>query len=672
MRKFILSYIFFLFSIHAYCTGQDTLSHFLEDLVIISNKNLSPLKNSDTRAVKMDMEFMHRLPKILGNADPLHYTQLLPGIQTNAEYDAGLHIQGCDNSHNIISIEGIPVYNAAHLLGFFSTFTPSHFSRMSITKNATASEGYGCIGGILNMELYDSIPKKTNGEFSVGLMSSQGTIRIPLGKKAALFTSLRLSYLNLLYSPLLKIDDGQLIYTFGDINATYLQKIGKRHTLHIDFYSGIDDAEIKNPNEKIYFNTQTTWGNTLGAIHWNYKFNKGDLNQSIYFSGYRNRLSLTGNYDVRLPSEIYDIGYRSRLIFNKWETGLSIINHNTTPQAPEHANSSIVISGTDNEQHTIEGSIYAKYGGSLFNDIYYDVALKGNLYCDLKGYTHTSLNPYAMIAYDTRKAGRIEFSYSHQHQYLLNCGFTSIGMPVEFWISADAKNRPQYAHNFQLSYRRDIFNGDFEISADAYYKKLYNQIEYNASPLDMLNKEYSLENIIIRGNGYNYGANIMLNKLTGKLTGWVSYSFGRALRKFEAYGNHWFPANHERIHEVNLVAAYRIGKRWDVGGTFVYASGTPFTSVKYFYIMHENILTEFGEHNKNRLKDYIRLDISVNYDVIKREKGDAGINLSIYNVLCRNNEIYYGIKASKNGFRFQATSFLTNILPSISFYYKFH
>ena len=88
--------------------------------------------------------------------------------------------------------------------------------------------------------------------------------------------------------------------------------------------------------------------------------------------------------------------------------------------------------------------------------------------------------------------------------------------------------------------------------------------------------------------------------------------------------------------------------------------------------MHENILTEFGEHNKNRLKDYIRLDISVNYDVIKRKKGDAGINLSIYNVLCRNNEIYYGIKASKNGFRFQATSFLTNILPSISFYYKFN
>ena len=164
----------------------------------------------------------------------------------------------------------------------------------------------------------------------------------------------------------------------------------------------------------------------------------------------------------------------------------------------------------------------------------------------------------------------------------------------------------------------------------------------------------------------------MLNKLTGKLTGWVSYSFGRAMRKFDAYGDKWYSANHERIHEVNIVATYKIGKRFDIGGTFVYASGTPFTSVKYFYLMNENILAEFGEKNANRLNDYIRLDISANYDIIKKEKRTAGINLSIYNALCRENEIYYGVKPSENGIKFKSISFLTNILPSISFYYKFH
>ena len=684
MHKHILLYIISLFSIHAFCIEKDTLSHFLEDLVITSERNISPLKSSDTRVTKMDMKFMQRLPKIFGNADPLHYTKMLPGIQTNAEYDAGLHIQGCDNSHNMISIAGVPIYNASHLLGFFSTFSPSHFPRMSITKNATASEGYSCIGGIMNMELNENAPEKLNGEFAVGAMSTQGTIRIPFGKNAALFTSLRFSYLNLLYRPILKIEDKNLNYYFGDINATYLHKIGGKHTLHIDLYSGIDHAKLEYPSKPSTEHANqmpmgiiesilptTTWGNLLGAIHWKYKFKEGYLNQSLYYSGYENDFNISGHYNISLPSKIFDVGYRSKVTIDNWETGISIINHNTTPQTPEYHNNTIKTDNSNYKQHTIEGSVHARYSGNIFKDFYYDAALKGDLYSDLKSYTTTALNPYAMIAYDTWKAGRIELCYSHQYQYLLNCGFTSLGMPVEFWISADAENKPQHAHNFQLAYKREVFNGKYDLNVEAYYKILYNQIEYNGSPLDILNKEYSLKNIIISGNGYNYGANIILNKLTGKLTGWVSYSFGRAMRKFDIYGDKWFPASHERIHEVNMVVAYKIGKRFDIGSTFAYASGTPFTSVKYFYIMNNNILTEFGEHNANRLKDYIRLDVSANYDIIKKANRTAGINLSIYNVLCRKNEIYYGLKISNNGFKYQATSLLTTILPSISFYYKF-
>ena len=682
MRRSLL-YILFLFSVQAYCVEKDTLSHFLEDIVITRDKNVSPIKNSDTRTVKLEMDFMHRLPKIFGNADPLRYSQMLPGIQTNAEYDAGLHIQGCDNSHNLISIEGVPVYNASHLLGFFSTFNPSHFSRMSITKSVTAAEGYGRIGGMLNMESDKKIPQKTNGEFSVGLMSSQGTIRIPFGRNAALFTSLRFSYLNLLYSSFLKIDEKQLLYSFGDINISYLHKIDNKHTVYFDFYSGVDNASLvsiennKNKNNvpsmgvMESFNTETSWGNAVGAIHWDYKDKRLVLKQSFYFTGYKNNLKLIGDYNVALPSKIYDIGYTSKAYMGNLEAGISIINHNVTPQIPEYSDQSIKTNNTDYRQHTLESSIYSKYSGNILNDIYYDVVLKADMYNNLKGYTYTALNPYAMIAYDYYPVGRIEFLYSNQHQYLLNCGFTSLGMPVEFWVSADSNNRPQYAHNFQLGYKREIFNGKFDVNIEAYYKLLYNQIEYNGSPLDILNKDYSLENVVISGNGYNYGVSIMLNKLTGNLLGWLSYSYGRAMRRFDIYGNRWFPANHERIHEINLVATYKITKRLDVGATFIYASGTPFTSVKYFYIINSNILTEFGEHNANRLGDYIRLDISANYDIIKKNNSAFGVNISVYNVLCRNNEIYYGLKKSNGGFNFDATALLTNILPSISLYYKF-
>lgn len=671
----IISFIFILFcvfSAHAQSVEKDTvLPYILDNIVVTSERYSSALKNSDTGTLKLDMEFMHRLPKILGNADPMRYTQMLPGIQTNSEYDAGIHIQGNDNSHNIISIEGVPVYNAAHMLGIFSVFNPSHFQTMSVTKSATAKEGYSRIGGIIDMELSDRIPTRFNGEVNAGLMSSQGTLRIPIGKSAAIFTSLRISYLNLLYSPLLKIDDGRLIYSFGDVNVSYVQKIKQSHSLIIDFYTGVDDASITDPSSKLYFSTNVKWGNMLGAAHWNYKFKNGDMNQSLYFSGYSNRFRIKGDYNIIAPSEIYDFGYRSNATYKNWKFGLSLTNHNITPQFPQFEEEYLESKGEEKKRSVIQGDINVCYSGELACGFNYDIAVKGDIYSDLKGYDYAALNPHARIGYENRRFGNIEFSYSLQHQYLFNCGFTSLGMPVEFWIEATEEREPQYSHNFHLNYKRGLFKGKYDISLELYYKRLYNQIEYKSSPLDILNKQYSLDDAIIKGNGYNYGCNVMINKLTGKLTGWVSYSFGRAMRKFGIYGDKWFPSNHERIHEANIVATYRITDRLDIGGTFTYASGTPFTSVKHLFFINSNMVTEYGEHNANRLKDYIRLDISANYDFIKKGNNTAGVNISLYNVLCRRNEIYYGLRIYSDKFKFQRYTFLTSILPSLSFYYKF-
>lgn len=673
MVQFYLLFVALLFPAHGSCAGNDTIfSSKLEDFVVSSRRISSPLNNNDTKAITMDMQFLHRLPKILGNADPLRYSQMLPGIQTNCEYDAGVHILGCENSHNIISIEGVPVYNATHLLGLFSTFNPSHFSQVSIKKSVTANEGHSRIGGAVDMKLYDSIPSRINGEVTVGMMSSQGTLRIPFGKTSALFTSFRASYLNLLYSSLLKINDVQLLYSFGDLNATYVQKFGNKHTLYIDFYSGIDNAKLAGPNSELYFNSADKWGNLLGAAHWDCKLEGGELRQSLYFSGYRNKLSISGFYKIGLPSEIYDIGYRSTFSRRNLETGVSLVNHNVKPQVPEYGNINVTQKNLGNDQHTFEGTVYVRYSGYLWNWFNYDFTLKGDVYSDFKGYTYTALNPYATVAYDTPRAGRVEFSYSQQHQYLLNCGFTSMGLPVEFWLSANREFKPQYSHNFQVSYRREIFKGRYDVCVEAYYKRLYNQVEYNGSPLDILNKEYSLKDIIAAGgNGRNFGVNVMLNKLTGRLTGWVSYSFGRSLRQFDIHGRRWFPSNHERIHELNVVAAYRIGNRFDIGGTLSYATGVPYTMVKSLYVVNNNILSDFGEHNAFRLKDYLRLDISANYDFLRKNGHTAGVNLSVYNALCRQNEISYGLRSSVKGITFKGLSAFTSVLFSISLYYKF-
>ena len=214
------------------CFAQtDSLSHLLEDLTVIRNKVTSSVSGKINETLFWDMKLMHDLPKILGNADPMHYTQLLPGVQTCSEYNAGFYVQGCDNAHNSVSISGVPLYNVSHMLGFFSIFNASHFPEMQFVKNPLAISSSNRLGGQLSMELPEEIPSKVNGEYSIGPMSSQGTIRIPVNGHSALFLSLRAAYLNLLYGRWLKVDGSQLKYDFHDLNVTYLWKPDERNTL---------------------------------------------------------------------------------------------------------------------------------------------------------------------------------------------------------------------------------------------------------------------------------------------------------------------------------------------------------------------------------------------------------------------------------------------------------
>ena len=125
------------------------------------------------------------------------------------------------------------------------------------------------LGGELFFDLSDSVPMKASGEAAVGLISSQGTIRLPLSKKVSLNISLRGSYINALYSQWLKTDDETIRYSFYDTNATLLYRINPCNSLLLDFYHGNDHASYFS--DRYLSDMKDSWGNTLGAIHWLYK-----------------------------------------------------------------------------------------------------------------------------------------------------------------------------------------------------------------------------------------------------------------------------------------------------------------------------------------------------------------------------------------------------------------
>ena len=184
----------------------------LKEVSVRGNRYTSPIKTKLDGAVVWNLQQMNDLPKILGNADPVHYAQMLPGIQTNNEYKSGINIQGCESSHNGIFIGNVPIYNVSHLLGFFSTFNASHYPTMQLQKFISSAAFPNRLGGELDMNIQDDVSDSISGELSVGLISSQGTLHLPVNKKTSITVSLRGSYINLVYGHWMKVDDMAVDY----------------------------------------------------------------------------------------------------------------------------------------------------------------------------------------------------------------------------------------------------------------------------------------------------------------------------------------------------------------------------------------------------------------------------------------------------------------------------
>lgn len=646
----------------------DSLYNLLDTLAVTGKRIDIEIKGNVANTLNWDMDMMHGLPKILGNADPMRYTQLLPGIQTCSEYDSGIHIQGCDNSHNFVGIEGVPVYNASHLLGLFSTFNASHFQSMDISKNPFKASHPNRIGGILEMRLHDNIHTNVNGGLEIGPLSSQGTLHSPLGKNSSITLSARRAYLNLLYGSMLKIDGSSLKYGFSDYNFTFQSRFKKNTRLILNAYYGNDNSSMEEEHNSD--GIRLKWGNALVSATLRHDFsNVSSISHSIYYTGYRNRLQwkVTG-ISMSLPSRIQSVGYKSGWKQRFLSIGIEGALHFIEPQTP---NTSTDNTATDVTFRAQEHTFYLDYSRSVSNWVL-SIGARGSLYMSDDTPNYAAFDPTVGIEYNISGNSRIAINYGWRHQYLHRVGFSDIGLPTEFWIHSNYGRKPQYTQGVVAMYETGLFNNRYNLTVEFYYKRLYNQIEYKGNVLDFLNKEYTLESQLLKGKGRNYGMNIMLSKQTGRLTGWASYSLGRALRTFDSHiANGTFPASHERIHEANMLITYHINDKWDIGGTLIAASGTPFTAPKTFYLVAGSIVTEYGEHNGNRLSPYIRFDLSANYYIINDGKRESGFNLSVYNVTARRNNIFYRMKIYENNFAYMPVNFLLRVMPSISYFYRF-
>lgn len=635
------------------------LDYELDSTVVSSRRPGVEILPSPGASATVPVSVLKKIPSVLGLADPLRFVFLLPSVQTGNDADNSIHIQGCENAHNYISISGAPIYGAGHMLGFASVFNANHFQEMSYS---TVARDLNRLGGVVDMQLPSANVPKTSADLAVGLFLSQATIRVPAGKHT-FFLSGRHSYFNLLYSSFMKFNDAPLRYDFGDCNATWIWRPGKgRDEIRANGYFGRDAAEYGAPEWQI--KAWGNWKNALGSLDWHHDGGSWTADQLVYATLYRLNdyveIDVTG---VSAPSDIHSFGYRGRVRAGGFEVIAESARHYATPLQPTDL---VTI-----RQQAWESSLQAGYkyrNGPWF----ISGALRGTWYLSPEYQSMYSVDPRVEGAWTSPGAGTYTLKTGIAHQYLFQTGPTDMGFPTEYWILAGELTKPQSSRYLSLSWGSDALFDGWNLACELYYRDLSNQLEYSGSILDYANPAFDLENCFLKGKGRNFGVNLSLQKTLGQLTGWISYAFGRSLRHCDKPGfPEWYPSRHERRHEVNLVGVYDFGE-WDLGLTLVAASGRPWTDPLAFYLLGGKIMTVFDEYNAGRLNPYLRADLSANWYLHKDARRRDGINFSVYNATAYPNELARMIKVDEEGrYYYGGVKLQLRIMPSLGYFIHF-
>lgn len=669
MKRTLLS-LLSLCAILSYAQSDSLSAHSIEE-VVVEEVRQPIVRYSTLGKTYWSVKALRGMP----TSDPMKNIQLLPGVQTTSENTGGTYVQGCDNSHNYTTINGIPVYYPMHLLGFFSTFNTLHYKHATFGKSislATASR----LGAEVGMETADTLPRQFGGDLDLGLLVAQVGLRIPLGEKMALLVSGRYSDVNLIYDRLINsvLKNNRIAYRLYDTNISFGYMPTDRDEVSVDYFQGADYANFDVFPYMI--RSQLQWSNRVASVRWRRSGEKLSMDNRLYYTAYRSDLRATQT-DSRayLPAGIHTVGAKSeqRYMADKGflTYGGELMYHAISPQAPRVTGSYAVANTPQQVQKATEGAMFFQADVMLGNA----VELIGGLRAS--GYHYecfqAAIDPKFTLRYQPSGAITWQLAAGTFTQYLHQVGFSSNGLPSEFWLSSDREIPAQRAAKTSLSLQYDIAEGGYRLSVEPYFTRMISQVEYRGNALDLLSTAYDLNENLVVGNGYNYGIDFMLQKNTGKLTGWIAYSWAKAPRQFFRDGRLvTYPSVHNREHDLNVVVNYSLSPKWNFSATYIYATGTPYTEVKYGYVLGENVMLNYFGHNSSRYPSLTRLDVAATYRLQQWGRVEHSIRLSVYNAAFAKNPISYSYSNLKGSHIYKCPVYIfSTAIPSVSYFVHF-
>lgn len=650
--------------------------------VVITDKNQA-VDGTQMGQIRLSPSEIKALPKFFGEEDVLKAIQLLPGVQSASEGSIHYIVRGGGPDQNLILLDGVPVYNASHLFGFFSVFNPDAIKSVQFTKGGFPARYGGRLSSVLEIDMKEGDMKSYHGSGSLGFLASELTLEGPIIKdKASFMISGRRTYFDLLYRPFLSNEDAG--YYFADINAKLNYKFSRKDRVYLSFYRGRDKLFSDfNTNDQTD-SGEMDYGNITGALRWNHLYSK-KLFSNLTATYTRYNLSLTQvtsnafDYDAtKYFSRMQDIGLKYDFDYSYSprhyiKYGFSYTHHTFKPGAIQFSS----IAATKNTDSLLSISPF-NYSHDTY--IYVEDDWRINARWRLNSGVHYStyfvensfyhsLQPRLAARYLINKDWSVKGSYTYMQQYVHLLTNSRIGLPTDLWVSSTDKIKPQKSHQLAVGSTKSLWGNKLELGVELYYKYMTNLIAFKEDVLFSTGSNWQ-DQITTKGIGNAYGFEVLLRKTTGNTTGWIAYTLARSTRQFSDINDgDKFPYKYDRRHDIKLVLDHKFSETFNVAMAFVLNSGVNATiPTSTFRDVNGRQRILYSNRNAYTYPTYHRMDISFNW--VKQKKwGERTWTIGLYNAYNNQNPYFIYFDREAIGVAYQVSIF--PILPSFGYSFKF-
>jgi CarboxypepD_reg-like domain/TonB-dependent Receptor Plug Domain len=681
----------------------------LKNVIVVAEKR-SNIRSTQMGIDRLSVKTIRDVPVVFGEADILRVVLTLPGVTSVGEASTGFNVRGGSADQNLILFDGATVYNPSHLLGFFSAFNPDVVKGVELYKSVIPVKYGGRLSSVLDVDTKDGNDKKISGSGGVGLLTSKFTLEGPIKKdKTSFILAARTTYSNWILKAIPNSAYSNSRASFYDVNIHISHTINSKNNLYLTGY-------LSNDNFRFDMDTTYKYGNKNAIIKWKHIFNNkfyGLLSAGV--DHYQYNVSSNSNpvnsyklkYDINQTNFKADFNYR---IDNKQSLnfGLNSIYYKLHPGSfLPGGNESLVKPDVLQPEQGLESAAYLGYEYAVSSNFSVNAGLRYSMfnylgphdtYNYVEGLPRETATITDTVSYGAGKFiktyqgpeyrislryvlpgdASIKIGYNTLRQYIHQLSNTITISPTDIWKLSDAYIKPETGQQYSLGFYKNFNSNNIETSLEFYYKDLNNMLDFKSGASVLLN--HHIETDIINSKGKAYGAELLIKKPSGKLNGWLSYTYSRTLIKSDdplagetINKGAYYPTSYDKPNNVNLIGNYRFSHRLSMSVNVVYNTGRPITLPIGVFFSNGAQRLVYSDRNAFRIPDYFRTDVSVNLDGNHKIKQTFHNSWSfgIYNLTARKN-VYSAFFVSENGkVKGYQLSIFGTAIPFISYNFRF-